>query len=240
MARLARLAIAGHPHHVVLRAAGGTTVFRAPEEYRYFLDCLRSAAQARQLAIHAYVLMPDHVHLLATPATAAALGQAMQSLGRRYVRWFNRRHHRSGALWGGRYRSSVIEAAQYLLDCCRYIETNPVRAGLVADPASYPWSSLRHHLGLSADPIVSDHPVLWSLGNTPFERQSAYRELVGHPLSKERIERLRWGAKGGWGVGDAEFIGELERGCERPLSPRPRGRRRQMHGPDQTHSEPTP
>jgi putative transposase len=233
MARLARLSIAGHPHHVVLRAARGATVFRAPEEYRHFLECLRAASQSRQLAIHAYVLMPDHVHLLATPATAAALGQAMQSLGRRYVRWFNLRHHRTGALWEGRYRSSVIEAAQYLLDCCRYIETNPVRAGLVTDAASYPWSSLRHHVGLSTDPIVSDHPIIWSLGNTPFERQSAYREVVARPLDVERVERLRWGAKGGWGVGDPGFIGELERACERPLSPRSRGRRKRVPAPDQ-------
>lgn len=228
MARLARLSIAGHPHHVVLRAAGGTTVFRTAEDYRHFLDSLRAASDACRLTIHAYVLMPDHVHLLATPATAAALGQAMQSLGRRYVRWFNRRHGRTGALWDGRYRSSVIEAARYLLDCCRYIETNPVRAGLVADAASYRWSSLCHHLGLAADPIVSDHPIVWALGNTPFERQSAYRELVARPLDAESVENLRRGARGDWGVGTPEFILELERLSKRPLSPRARGRRR--HG----------
>ena len=208
-------------------------VFRAPDDYRHFLHCLREATAARQVAVHAYVLMPDHVHLLVTPATANALGQAMQSLGRRYVRWFNRRHARSGTLWDGRYRSSVIEAKQYLLDCCGYIETNPVRAGLVADAASYPWSSLRHHLGLAADPVVTDHPIVWALGNTPFERQSAYRALVERPLAAEQIERLRWGVNRGWAVGELSFLTELGMTCERPLSPRPRGRRKKSDHPDQ-------
>ncbi len=233
MARLARLAIAGHPHHVLLRGARGMSVFRAPEEYRHFLECLGSAARARRVAVHAYVLMPDHLHLLVTPPTASALGQMMQSLGRRYVRWFNQRHCRHGSLWEGRYRSSVIDAADYLLDCCRYIETNPVRAGLVGDAATYPWSSLRHHLGRFGDPIMSDHPLLWALGNTPFERQSAYRELLERPLNRERVERLRWGIRGGWAVGETIFVAPLESESKRRLTPKPRGRRRLPTAPDE-------
>ncbi len=228
MARLARLSIAGHPHHIMLRGVGGASVFRAPDDYRYFLLCLHDAAARRRIAIHAYVLMPDHVHLLATPTTAASLGQAMQSLGRRYVRWFNNRYTRSGTLWDGRYRSSVIEAERHLLGCCRYIESNPVRAGIVADAASYPWSSLRHHLGLVIDPIVTDHPIVWALGNTPFERQSAYRELVERPLEIDQLEMLRWGARRGWAVGSPAFLRQLGTESKRPLSPRPRGRQRRI------------
>jgi putative transposase len=215
----------------MLRAVGGAPAFCAPDDYRQFLQCLREAAARWQVAVHAYVLMPDHVHLLATPTTAACLGQAMQSLGRRYVRWFNKHYVRSGTLWDGRYRSSLIEADRYLLACCRYIETNPERAALVADAASYPWSSLRHHLGVAIDPVVTDHPVVWALGNTPFERQSAYRELVERPLEADQIEMLRWGVRHGWAVGSPHFLRELESICKRPLSPRPKGRLRKTGSP---------
>lgn len=232
MARLARLSIAGHPHHIVLRAAGGLTAFRAAEDFQRFLDCLRAAAAKERLAIHAYVLMPDRVRLLATPPTATSIGRAMQSLGRCYVRWFNLRYQRTGGLWDGRYRCSVIEAGEYLLDCCRYIETEPLRAGLVADPAIYPWSSLRHHVGLAADPIVSDHALVWGLGNTPFERQSSYRALISMPEKEERMQRLAWGAEHGWAVGSTPFLTALGYESKRPLTPRRRGRRRRVVSAD--------
>lgn len=226
MARLARLCIPGHPHHVILRAAPGVVLFRASDDYRQFLHCLREAAQRSQVAVHSYLLMPDCVHLLVTPAAQASMGQAIQSLGRRYVRWFNGRYGRRGSLWEGRYRSSLVEAAQYLLDCSVYIETIPAREGLVSEASSYPWSSLRHHLGLVTEPLITDHPIVWALGNTPFERQSAYRRLAEHPLEPERVERLEWASKRGWAVGSANFLSELGAVCGRPLSPRARGRKR--------------
>jgi putative transposase len=232
VARLARLSIAGHPHHVLLRAAGGLTAFRTAEDFRCFLDCLRVAAAKERLAIHAYVLMPKHVRLLVTPPSGASIGRAMQSLGRRYVRWFNARYQRRGRLWGGRYRCSVIEAAEYLLDCARFIETEPIRAALTTDAASYPWSSLRHHLGLVADAAVTDHAIAWGLGNTPFERQSAYRALLGTPLSEERIRRLEWGAEHGWAVGSEHFLTGLGRESQRRLTPGRRGRPRRNAADD--------
>jgi len=224
MARFARLSVAGQPHHIALRGADGVLVFRAPDDYRCFLRCLRDVAARRRVAIHAYVLMPDHVHLLATPATPAAIGQMIQSLGRRYVRWFNARYARSGTIWNGRYRSSVIEAEQYLLACSRYIEANPVRADLVSDASSYPWSSLRHHLGLAVDPIVTDHASFWALGNTPFERQSAYRDFAGVLDVAGKVDRLRSGIRTGRPVGSPGFLRELAEICKRPLSRRSRGR----------------
>ena len=225
MARLPRLSIPGLPHHVIQRGHGGDAVFFDDGDYLRFLADLRGAAVAHGVAIHAYVLMPNHVHLLATPSTADMLGKTMQSLGRQYVRWLNQKHSRTGSLWDGRYRSTVIEAERYLLACSLYIELNPVRAGLVADPAEYPWSSFRHHAGLTVDPLVTDHPVVWALGNTPFERQSAYKARAAHGLAAEDIDRLRWATNRGWALGGAEFLIAAESESQRPLSPRARGRR---------------
>jgi putative transposase len=226
MARLARLSIAGQPHLIGLRGAGGDEVLRAEDDFRFFLQCLRDAAVRKHIAVHAYVLMPDCVHLLATPGDVDAISRAIQSVGRRYVRWFNKRYARAGALWDGRYRSAVIEAEPYLLDCCRFIETLPQRAGLIADAASYPWSSLRHHLGISSDPILTDHPIAWALGNTPFDRQSAYRALVERPLALATVERFERTMISGRPLGTAAFLLELELQCKRTLSPRARGRPR--------------
>jgi putative transposase len=234
MARLARLSIAGQPHHIVLRGTPGTLVFRAPDDYRFFLQCLRDAAVRRSVAIHAYVLMPDHVHLLATPATSMAIGRMIQSVGRRYVRWFNARYVRKGTIWAGRYRSSVIEAEHYLLACSRYIEANPVRAKLVSDASNFPWSSIRHHFGLAIDPVVTDHPSFWALGNTPFERQSAYRDFAENLDEKGVVEELRAGARGGQPIGSAEFLLELAKVCKRPLLRKPRGRPRLAESPMKT------
>lgn len=232
MARQARLTVAGLPHLIALRSAGGSEVFRSEDDFRFFLQSLRDAAVRRRVAVHAYALVPDRVHLLATPAEAGSLGQAIQSLGRRYVRWFNARYARTGTLWHGRYRSAVVEAEQHLLDCCRYVETLPQRIGLVADAASYPWSSLRHHLGLAGDPIVTDHPIVWALGNTPFERQSAYRALIERPLAPAQIERFERAVVGGGVLGSAGFLADLQQRCERTLSRRARGRPRAAEVPE--------
>ena len=190
------------------------------------LEDLAGICRQGPLAIHAYVLMPDHFHLLLTPGDAPALSHSMQSLGRRYVRWFNERHQRSGTLWEGRFRSTVLEPERYLLDCMRYIELNPVRSALVADAASYPWSSMAHHLGLRVDPLITDPPQFWSLGNTPFERQAAYGRLCAAPLDPQVLEQLRASIQRGWPLGTREFLDALARKTARPLVRRPVGRPR--------------
>ena len=177
MARAARPVVTGCPMHVIQRGNNRQPVFLDDQDRSDYLRFLADAAIEHGLSVHAYVLMDNHVHLLCTPEREGALSVAMQSLGRRYVRHFNRRHQRSGTLWEGRFRSSLVEADRYLLACHRYIELNPVRAGRVDDPAAWVWSSYRHHVGLTVDPLVRVHPVLYSLGNTPFERESAYRRL---------------------------------------------------------------
>lgn len=226
MARLARLALAGCVHHVLQRGIDRRPIFRDPTDFRRMLEDLAAVARQGPLAVHAYVLMPDHFHLLVTPADARALSRSMQSLGRRYVRWFNGRHARAGTLWEGRFRSTVLEPERYLLDCMRYVEMNPVRSALVAEAASYPWSSLAHHLGLRIDPLVTDPPQFWSLGNTPFERQAAYGRLCAAPLDPSELALIRSSLQRGWPLGTREFLDALARKTPRALERRPVGRPR--------------
>ena len=230
MARQPRRAIAAHPYHVVQRGNDRQRVFADDVDRRRYLEWLHEAAAAHGLAIHAYVLMDNHVHLLATPAGDDSLSRTMQAVGRRYVRWFNRRHGRSGTLWEGRFRSSLVEADRYLLACQRYIETNPVRAGMAATAADWPWSSHRHHVGLAVDPLVRPHPTVWALGNTPFERESAYRRLFDEADAAPEHDWLRARLLSGKPTASLDFQRRLETATGLRLIPRPVGRPRKKTG----------
>ena len=218
MARLPRLSIGGYPHHIIQRGNNRQTIFADESDVSRYLEALREVVTAHQIAIHAYVLMPNHVHLLATPPDAQAIGSAMQALGRRYVRWFNDRYKRTGALFEGRYRSTVIEADRYLLACMRYVELNPVRAGLVAAPEQYMWSSYRHHSGLVTDSLIHDHAIYWGLGNTPFDRQARYCQIFQREPTAGEVELIRQSTHGGWALGTGDFVTRVERlTTRRPL-----------------------
>ena len=231
MARLPRLAVAGCVHHVVQRGIDGRPIFRDAADFRRMQGDLAELCRSGGLAVHAYVLMPDHFELLVTPAEAPALSGTVQALGRRYVRWFNQRHGRAGTLWEGRFRSTVIEPETHLLDVMRYIELGPARAGLVSDAATYPWSSLAHHLGQAVDPLISDHPRFWQLGNTPFERQAAYARACAAPLDAAVLDHIRRASHRGWPLGSAAFLEALARRTERRLVPQPVGRPRRAAAP---------
>ncbi len=231
MARLPRRAIAAHPHHVIQRGHNRQPVFVDDDDRRQYLAWLRDACTEHGLAVHAYVLMDNHVHLLATPERDDALSKAMQAVGRRYVRWFNRRHGRSGTLWEGRFRSSLVEAERWLLACQRYIESNPVRAGLVPSVADWPWSSHRHHVGLAVDPLVRPHPRVWALGNTPFERESAYRRLFDEAASQDEHDWLRARLLAGKPTASTDFQKRIESSHNIRLLPRPVGRPRRQPPP---------
>ncbi len=225
MARQPRLSVAGLPHLVGQRVVHGALLCVDAEDHEQLRADLRQATAAHGVALHAYVLMPDHLHLLATPAADGALGAALQALGRRYVRRFNLRHQRRGTLWQGRFRCAVLDPARHLAACARYVETNPVRAGIVAAAADYPWSSHAHHLGLRRDPLITEHEAMWALGNTPFERQAAWRRLCGEPPAPGELERIRAVLRGGWVLGEGDFVDELAgRIGNRRLGPRPPGR----------------
>lgn len=201
MSRLPRLYIPGLPQLLMQRGNSHLTVFSDEADFIQYRVNLRDAARETGVSVHAYVLMPDHVHLLISASDESAAGKFMQRIGRRYVRWFNDRYRRAGTLWEGRYRSTVLEPSAWLLAVSRYIELNPLRGGLVASPEHYRWSSCRHHLGVEPDPLVSDHPLYWSLGNTPFERQAAYRALLGDAAPQTELETIRYAAHRGWLLG---------------------------------------
>ena len=226
MARLPRLILPEQPHHIVLRGNNRQAIFHSDLDREHLLGILKEVSVQSRVAVHAFVLMDNHLHLLATPPTAEALSRMMQSLGRRYVGWFNARHGRTGTLWEGRFRAGAVEGDRHLLACIRYIELNPVRAGLVTDAADWPWSSVRHHLGLLRSPLVTEHEMYWSLGNTPFEREHAYREFLGQGVPASEYSELTEALRRGRPVGSERFLGPLT--VERPdvMSPRPRGRPR--------------
>lgn len=226
MARLPRLVVPEHPHHLVQRGNNGQAIFLDDEDRREWLRLLGDAASTHGTAVHAYALLGDHYRLLVTPKDGPSLSATMQSLGRRYVSGFNRRHGRTGTLWEGRFRAGLIEARRHLLDCMRFIELCPVLAGMAPQAADFPWSSAAHHLGNRRDPLLTDHPLYWALGNTPFDREAAYRTLLEQGLSPADIAELDRSARQGWPLGSSEFLKELGARTERPLTPRPRGRPR--------------
>jgi putative transposase len=174
--------------------------------------------------VHAYVLMTNHVHLLATPREAGSLPRVMQSLGRRYVRHVNTLYRRTGTLWEGRYRAAPIDSESYFLACCRYIELNPVRARMVRRPREYRWSSYRSHAHGAADALVAGHDLYDRLGRTPAERQIGYRALFRDALDAGFIDELRAATNGGWALGDARFKREIANALGRRVAPLPRGR----------------
>jgi putative transposase len=217
VARLPRLTLPGYPHHVIQRGNNRQTIFASPADYQALLDLLDENAKKFAVALHAYVLMGNHFHLLATPQTADGLPQMMQAVGRRYVRYFNDSQQRSGTLWEGRYRSNVIQTDRYLLACMVYMDLNPVRAGLVTQARDYPWSSHGHYIGQRIDKRISPHPLFWELGNTPFAREAAYAELVQSGVSAVQQAALTDSALSGWALGEPDFVAELQKKTQRRL-----------------------
>ncbi|HQR99899.1 MULTISPECIES: transposase [unclassified Polaromonas] len=215
MARLPRLSLPGYPHHVILRGNNRQAIFSCPADYQTLLDLIEEHARKSGVAVHAYVLMSNHVHLLVTPEAADSLPSMMQAVGRRYVRYFNDRQGRSGTLWEGRYRSTPIQTETYLLACMAYIDLNPVRAGLVAEARDYPWSSHGHYVGLRSDRLVTPHPLFWTLGNTPFAREAAYADMVRGGVSASQQAALTESALSGWALGNADFLTDLQKITER-------------------------
>lgn len=225
MARLPRLTVAGHPHHIIQRGNNRQPIFLGDADCGTVLSMLDESARQNAVAIHAYVLMSNHFHLLATPDTPEGIPQMMQSVGRRYVRYFNQRQGRTGTLWEGRYKSTLIQTERYLLACMVYIDLNPVRAGIVADPADYPWSSHGHYVGSRHDRLITPHPLYWALGNTPFARDAAYAELVRSGITAKQEQELTESALRGWALGEADYVADLQKRTARRVSKTRAGRR---------------
>jgi len=224
MARLPRLAVAGHVHHVLQRGNNRQQIFVDVEDYQRMLALLVEHATREKVAIHAYVLMGTHFHLLATPETDNGLSTMMQSIGRRYVQYFNKRHQRTGTLWEGRYRAVLLQPERYLLNCKVLIDLNPVRAGLVPRALDHLWSSHGHYVGHHVDKLITPHALYWGLGNTPFAREARYAELVGHGLSMKQQTELIESVLKGWPLGDAQFVEDVQKLTVRRVVRRRAGR----------------
>ena len=224
MARLPRLTVPGYPHHVIQRGNNRQPIFTSAADRDFFLDLLDENARKFGVVIHAYVLMDNHFHLLVTPQADTALPQMMQAVGRRYVRYFNDRQQRTGTLWEGRYKSTLVQAEHYLLACMVYIDLNPVRAGMVAQARDYLWSSHGHYIGMRNDRLITPHPLYWALGNTPFAREAAYGSLVQAGVSARQQDALTQSTLHGWALGEPAFVGALQKATPRRLSKKSAGR----------------
>ena len=191
MARPLRYFLPGITLHLTQRGSNRGVIFRCQSDYQAFIHVLRYALDRYDVQIHAYALMTNHIHLMVTPGTATALPRTMQSVSRRYVDFFNTRYERTGGLWQGRYKVAYIQDERYWLTCMRYVEMNPVRAGLVAAPHEYQWSSYRAHALGEADPLITPHPVYLALGATSDMRREAWRDTCGASIAVEDLEKIR-------------------------------------------------
>ncbi len=218
MARMPRYVIPGQPQHVIQRGNNRQNIFCADADYRFYLEKLAMASVKHECDIHAYVLMTNHVHLLLTPHTKNGIAKMMQSLGRRYVQHFNYFYNRTGTLWEGRYRATLIDTEYYLLTCMRYIELNPVRgANLVDHPSKYPWSSYRCNALGASDGLITQHIEYSRLGSIDEERQSAYRQLFHTHIPEMTLEAIREATNKAWALGSERFKARIENELNRPV-----------------------
>ena len=227
MARLPRLAIAGLPHLIIHRGLNQRPVFSDDVDRAAYLYALGSALAETRTALHGYGLFQSEVRLLVTPSEAAALAAMMQSIGRRYVRVFNQRHQHSGTPWEGRFRSCVVEPSERVLACLRYAEDSGAGGtSLALAPERALASSAAHHAGVIVDPLITEHGSYWALGNTPFEREAAYRRYVEELVTEDEQSEVRAAALKGWAYGSPEFTHELSEQTGRRSHPLKRGRPR--------------
>ncbi|MET0937424.1 MAG: transposase [Luteibacter sp.] len=226
MPRSPRLDIPGFPQHVVQRGNDRSACFRSSHDHGVYLGYLADAAEAHACKVHAYVLMTNHVHLLVTPAASGAVSRMMQALGRRYVCYFNHIHARTGTLWEGRFKASMVDTDHYLLACYRYIELNPVRAGMVAEPGSYAWSSYRTNAHGEASDLIVPHETYLALGPDPGACRDAYRQLFRDSLTPDRLDDIRHHLRQQKPLGGLAFRQGIATELGREVGLKPRGRPR--------------
>lgn len=213
MARLPRYVIPGQPQHIIQRGNNRQAIFASEEDFQFFRDAMVAASIKQGLTIHAYVWMTNHIHLLATPGAQDSISKVFQSVGRKYVQYFNFKHRRTGTLWEGRYRATVVDSERYLLSVMRYIELNPVRAGMVVHPRDYPWSSYVYNAGgTNQDNVewVTPHQEYLRLGGGVEDRQGAYRHLFSAETPQGDLNAIRESTHKGWVLGSEQFVSKIE------------------------------
>ena len=224
MARLARVCPIGIPQHIIQRGNNRQVCFASEQDFSAYVNWLKDYSKKYQVEIHAWILMTNHVHLLCTPRIDNAVSRMMQSLGRHYVRYFNFSYKRTGTLWEGRFKSCLVQEENYLLQLYRYIELNPVRAGMVGQPSDYVWSSYSiNALGKKSE-LCTPHPLYLALGSEPKERQSNYRELFKYHVEGSLLEDIRLATNKGLALGNERFEMEVERLTGRRMTAKKMGR----------------
>ena len=226
MARLARLCVPGYPHHIIQRGNNRQSICITQADYQHLLALVRESAARHRVGLHAWVLLPDEFQLILTPPDAQALPRMMQDLGRGHVRHFNAAHLRSGTLWEGRYRGTVLDPEHSLLAAMASLDRLPLQAGLVQQPEDYPWSSCAHYAGLRSERQIAVPPQVWALGNTPFAREAAYRQLLDDAAVQQRSQQLQQAARQGWVQGSEAFVQVLQQLTGRRLEKKSPGRPR--------------
>ncbi len=228
MPRRPRIHLDGVPLHIVQRGHNRQPCFFAEADYLAYLHWLSDAARSNGCQLHAYVLMTNHMHLLVTPGDAQAVARMMVALGRRYVPYINASYQRSGTLWEGRYKSSLIDSEAYLLACMRYIELNPVRAGICPDPGHYHWSSYRTNALGEPSTVVTPHPLYENLVTDTGGRHAAYRELFDQVLTDTTLSDIRLSLNQSQPLGNSRFVDAIEQATGQRREARPRGRPRKL------------
>jgi len=223
MARLPRFVIPGQAQHVIQRGNNRDVIFVADEDYQYYLKKLGDACKKYECELHAYVLMTNHVHLLITPNTAHGISKVMQTIGRYYVQYFNYQYQRTGTLWEGRYKATLIDSEDYLLRCSRYIELNPVRAGMVKVPADYPWSSYHFNALGRENKLITPHAIYNALGVSNEKRRLNYHALFKEHIPENEVEDIREATNKAWVLGGDRFKAEIDRLMDRQIQPKSRG-----------------
>ena len=230
MARLRRYCPAGIPVHVIQRGNNRENCFREARDKATYHQYLQNASNQCAASVHAWVFMSNHVHLLVTPEDSCSISKLMQSLGRQYVHYFNKKYSRTGTLWEGRFRSCLVQSEKYFLICQRYIELNPVRAGLAVDPVGFHWSSYKANaLGVGSE-LATPHEVFLSLGRSAQERQSAYRDLFRQSIQPTQLKMIREAVNKGLVLGSGAFKDQIEKSSGQRTRPRERGRPRKEKG----------
>lgn len=224
MPRMARVVLPHYPHHIVQRGHNRQVIFAERQDFQRYLDTLREYKEQYGVAVYAFCLMTNHVHLLLSPSEPTGIGKLMKRLAGRQTRHHNRLEGRSGTLWEGRYKSSPVERDDYLLSCCRYIELNPVRARMVAEPQDYPWSSCRYRLGPDTADWLDCDPFYLSLGEDETERRRCYREFLLGAIPSGEWELIREAIQRGQLTGTNRFTEEVAGILGRRMERRGRGR----------------
>lgn len=219
MSRKPRLVLSGIPLHIIQRGNNRRPCFFDEADYQVYLSMLRDSAVQSGCSVHAYVLMPNHIHLLATPSTADAAASLMKRVGQKYVQYINRRHGRFGTLWQGRYRSCLVADERYFFVCHHYIEMNPVRAGMVASPVDYEWSSYRSNALGKASQLIAPHKFYTDLSTHKSERELRYRNLFAEEMPELLMDEVRAATKGDTALASTTFFDQLSIYLQRNMRP---------------------